>query len=352
MIIALLAAPLGGAIVAIGITRVLILVVPAALLAAIGLEAVLGLVTRRVRYEAVAIGAFVVLAAANVWLLQSALNDGPRWYRDYGLYGMQFGGRQIAAAAHETWEEDDATRVLISSSWTNGGEAVFHFLLDQDPRFEIAGVDPFRSGERPLPENAVFVLTPAEYERVRIDSSFENPVVTRTIKAPDGTDAFHFVRLSISENAALIAELEKQDRLRTVTSRVPLNGEQVEITRPQFDIGRIEELFDGDTFTLGRTLAGNPVSFDLKFPSPHDFRGLHMTFGAHGIDLSVALYTPDGRRAATYNAVFENPQKTLEAELPFENPPTGVDRAVVTVRDTATGAGDYHLHVYEMRLQE
>jgi 4-amino-4-deoxy-L-arabinose transferase-like glycosyltransferase len=352
VLLALLAAPLGGAMVAIGITRVLILVVPAALLAAIGMETVLRLTLRRVRYEVVALAAFTALATVNALMLRSALVDGPRWYTDYGLYGMQFGARQVAAGAEEVWRENAEARVLISPTWTNGGDAVFYHLLDGDTRFELAGLEAFRSGQRPIPETGiVFVLTGEEYARVERDSAFEDVTVRKTIRAPDGTDAFHFVELRVSAQAALIAELERLDRLRTVTGRVSIGGESVEMTRSQFDIGSTEALFDNDTFTLGRTREGNPVRFELTFPAPHTFSGLRMTLGAHAIDLAVALYRSDGRRAALYEASYENPNTNLEVDLPFENTPADIARVVITIRDTQESA-EHHIHIHEMDLVE
>jgi 4-amino-4-deoxy-L-arabinose transferase-like glycosyltransferase len=352
VLIALLAAPLGGAVVAIGITRVLILVVPAALLAAIGAEAVLTLALKRVRYEAVAIGAFAVLAAVNIIMLRSALVDGPRWYRDYGLYGMQFGARQVAAGVEDVWRDNPDAQVLISPTWTNGGDAVFHFLLDGDDRVELTGIEGFRSGQRPMPPGGVvFVLTGEEYQRVARDSAFEDVTVLRTIRAPDGTDAFHFVQLRVSEKAALISELERIDRLRLVQSTVNIAGEQVEMTRSQFDIGSTEALFDNDTFTLGRTREGNPVTLELNYPSPHAFTGLRMIFGAHGIDLSVALYEASGRRVGAYSASYDNPFTNLGVDLPFDGAPAGATRVVITIRDKQD-LPETHIHIHEMDLAE
>jgi hypothetical protein len=352
VLLALLAAPIGGAMVAIGITRVLILVVPAALLAAIGAEAVLGLALRRVRYEAVALSAFAVLAAANIFMLRSALVDGPRWYRDYGLYGMQFGARQVAAGVEDVWRDNPNAEVLISPTWTNGGDAVFYFLLNGDTRFELTGLEDFRTGQRDLPAGGiVFVLTGEEYERVARDSAFEDVRVTKTIRAPDGSDAFHFVELRVSEKAALIAELERLDRLRLVTSAVDINGERVEMTRSQFDIGSTDALFDNDTFTIGRTREGNPVRFELNYPSPHTFTSLRMTLGAHGVDVSVALYNADGRSAGLYEASYENPNTNLEVDVPFEGAPPGVTRVVITIRDKLE-LPEYHIHIHEMDVLE
>jgi 4-amino-4-deoxy-L-arabinose transferase-like glycosyltransferase len=349
VILALLAAPLGGAMVAIGITRVLILVVPAALLAAIGAETVLRLLAGRVHYAAVALAAFAVLGGAQIIMLRSAIDDGPTWYTDYGLYGMQYGAIQVADGVRETWERDPDARVLISTSWTNGGEAVFQFLLDGDPRHALGGVESYRQGQRPLTPNLIFVLTAEEYELALSDLAFEDVSVLRTIEAPDGTNAFYFVHLALSPLAGVITELERQDSLRPITETFDLDGERVSVTRSQLDIGKIEDVFDNDEFTLIRTRAGNPVRFDFTYPSPRDLAGLKMTLGGHGIDLDVDLYTADGRRAATYTASYENPFTNLEVDLPFPEAPAGITRVVISIQEKRPG-DDIHIHVHEMDI--
>ena len=90
VLIALLAAPLGGALTSAGITRVLVLVVPAALLAALGLEAIAARLPRRVGMAA-GVGVFVALSVFGGYMLRDALVNGPTWYSDYQLGGLQWG---------------------------------------------------------------------------------------------------------------------------------------------------------------------------------------------------------------------------------------------------------------------
>ncbi len=95
VLLAALAAPAGAAIVAIGITRVLVFVIPAALLTAFGLAAAASWISRRLPERVVAVVLFLALAAAQLAMLRDALVNGPTWYRNYGLGGMQYGARQV-----------------------------------------------------------------------------------------------------------------------------------------------------------------------------------------------------------------------------------------------------------------
>jgi hypothetical protein len=331
VLLALLAAPLGGAMVAVAITRVLLFVVPAALLAALGLDALLGLVARRVRIEVVAVAAFCALAAINVLMFRSALVDGPTWYDNYGLYGMQYGARQVAGAIQEELTDDPNTRVFISPIWTNGGDVVFRFLLDDDPRARFGTTDEFRSAEMPVPEDLIFVVTPEEYEKVAADAVFEEPEVIRVLDYPDGRPGFYFLRLRLSPEAKTIAEQERQERLRPVTETIEVNGEQVSVTRPQFDMGTAAELFDGDTFTLGRTREAHPVVLDITYPAPRALSHLRMVLANDPVQVTAELFTADGRSVARYERSFEAGSGNVHVELPFESAPPGVTRVVITI---------------------
>jgi hypothetical protein len=77
LLIALLAAPAGGAMAATGVTRALVFVVPAELLTALGLEALQAWVARRFSTSVLTVGVFVLLTVVNFNMLQDALVNGP-----------------------------------------------------------------------------------------------------------------------------------------------------------------------------------------------------------------------------------------------------------------------------------
>ena len=95
VLLAALATPVGAALVDISITRVLAFVVPASILSGLGLNWLLSRLDRRVPQRLVAVVTFVVFAFAGIAMLRDALVQGPLWYRDYGLYGMQYGAKQL-----------------------------------------------------------------------------------------------------------------------------------------------------------------------------------------------------------------------------------------------------------------
>jgi hypothetical protein len=96
VLIALLVAPAGSALVQIGITRALEYVIPATLLIALGISWLLTwLEGKGLPRRAAGIGLFALLTLVNFAMLRDALVNAPTWYQDYGLGGMQYGARQL-----------------------------------------------------------------------------------------------------------------------------------------------------------------------------------------------------------------------------------------------------------------
>ena len=165
LLLATLAAPVGAALVQIQLPRSLAVVVPLTLLTALGLDTVATALTRVVRERLVAVATLALLCAVNVFMVADALRDGPTWYRDYGLYGMQFGGREIGDAVREQLEREPSTRVVVTSSWGNASDVVIRFFVPDEPRVVIENpegvIDP--GVLRPDVEWTLFVLAEEEF---------------------------------------------------------------------------------------------------------------------------------------------------------------------------------------------
>jgi hypothetical protein len=93
---------------------VLVFVIPAVLLIALGLEMALGWLEKlilntgkalnaAVVYKTLAVALAVVLCWANLAMLRDALVNGPTWFQDYGLGGMQYGARQLFTEVRSYW---------------------------------------------------------------------------------------------------------------------------------------------------------------------------------------------------------------------------------------------------------
>ena len=111
VLVALISVPFGSALVGVGITRLLGLIVPLTLLTADGLSHILTWLDSEHRAAAVhprlrgvqhilrwslprpilSIVVFTILSLGSIFLAYDALAAGPTWYAEYGIGGMQYG---------------------------------------------------------------------------------------------------------------------------------------------------------------------------------------------------------------------------------------------------------------------
>jgi hypothetical protein len=317
-LVALLVSPLGGSIVGIGITRVLSFVIPAAILTSLGFEAFAHWIDRRITFTGTAIITFALLSYANVNMLQDALVNGPTWYRDYELGGMQYGARQIFAEVEDFVEHDPESRVFISPTWTNGAHILQQFFLPDQSNVHMgnAGVYLLEMLDD-LDENTVFVLTPAEYAEVMESNKVSVVKLERTVPYPDGRDGFYFVRLRYTEDAEDIFEEEREARKKPITDVVIIDGQEVMIQHPLLDMGEAENIFDGDTFTMIRTFDANPALIVLTFPQPRAISGLSITTGTMDIILSIRLLDEEAQELITYDEIYTDLPNDPTVDLPF-----------------------------------
>jgi hypothetical protein len=128
-----------------------------------------------------------------------------------------------------------------------------------------------------------------------------------------------------------------------------VNGQQVHIEYPLLDEGRIEDLFDGDTFTLGRTFATNPAQIALTYSRPQAFKDLKLTTGSMDFRLQVELEGNDGEQVSydrTYRGLSPDPTVTLD----FDHGPPTIHRAILTIYDLDVD-GPAKIHIREIEMQ-
>ena len=349
ILLTLLALPAGAALVGVGITRVLGLVLPLTAFTALGLDAALRRLEPRLGTRAVPALAFALFSLVQVGMLADALRNGPTWYTDYGLGGMQYGARQVfqEVAEHLRTHPDD--QVLISPTWANGTEVLLRFFLPDEPRVALANTDGYVERPRDLNEHMLFVLTPEEYRRALEEPKFGQVEVERILPYPDGRPGFYFVRLAYTPEAPALFAAEAEARRRPVVERLFLDGQEVIIEHSRFDAGRIQDLFDGDPFTLARTLEANPARLSLTFLAPRRLSGLRLTTGSMDFELTLRLVPPDSDQTITLRSrhVGLPPDPTVQVNFP--DAPFEVQRLEIEVRDINQGE-PAKIHLRELQL--
>ena len=352
VLIAALATPVGAALVDIGIARVLAFVIPASILAGLGLEWVLDRLSDRFSASRLGIVLFLALALANLAMLRTALVEGPLWFRDYGLYGMQYGARQLFAEVIPKYlDKNEAYQVLVSSTWANGTDNFIRFFLSpqQQARVRIDGVGTYLFKRMPLSENDIFIMTPAEYDQARGSPKFSSVSVEQVIPYPDGSPGFYLATLAYSETADQIFAAEKEARRQLVVDQVTIAGETVSVHHSQIDMGSIKLAFDQDTFTLMRGLEANPFLLELDFPAPRPISGLTAEFGLVNIQVTVKLYASSDQAPFIYQDLFLNASGNAPVVMEFNQGPDRVKKISFEFLNVQSG-DTANIHIRELEL--
>jgi hypothetical protein len=358
LILCALAAPAGAALVGVTITRVMAFNVPAALFCTLGLDLMVAFVVSRVagkdgerspwtRVAGVAssLAVFVALSLASLALFRYALVGGPRWFDDYGLYGMQYGARQLfEEAIPELLAKEPGTTIDVSSTWANGADVFLRFFLpkEEHQRVQMLNVDHFTEARRALSQDTVLVMTPEEYGKAVSSPKFKAVHVDRVIPYPDGRPGFYLARLEYADDLDTLLVQEKEERNRPITGQAVIDGQTVQVTHSLLDAGQLSDLFDGDAFTLARGMEANPLVFEIVFPQPRAITGLKATFGTMDFDLTASLWGT-GSEPKVYTREFRGLPSDPTVEMAFDRGPTAVERLRLEILRANGGPAKIHV---------
>lgn len=358
ILIALLAAPAGAALAQLGITRALFMVFPATLLAVQGLLTVADWVART-RWAAtfqnkrarmlLPLVVFTGLLAANTSMLVDALRNGPLWFTDYGLYGMQYGARQVFGKIKKDLAADPHIKFVLSPAWANGTDILAHYFFADPVPFELASIDSYTRDYRPLDKDTVLILPPNEHDDMLASGKFQNITTRKELRNPDGSPAFYFVQLEYVDDIAEIFAGEQAARRNLVrTDALLQDGSLAIVHYSTLDMGSITDLFDGDALTVARTWESNPFTLVFEFPKPRTVNQLLVRVGGEPTRIELELY-PDMNDVPMHLGVStqENPNpRDVTIDLNLTQP---LKKAIVRVYNE-NEPEPAHVHLFEIRF--
>ncbi len=368
LLVSLLVGPLGSALVGIGITRVLVMVIPASLLTALGIAWVMDWLERPAdrlrewRVESVpawlerwklpqpvlSLGLFAILLGANIGMLTDALRNGPTWYRDYGLGGMQYGAVQAFGEVQRLLEQQPEMRIIFSPTWANGTDVLARFFLGDPLPVEIGSIQGHMDRRMSLDEHTLFITTPDEYAQIAESGKFTDIRLERTLPYPDGTPGFHFVRLRYVDDIDQIFAAEQAQRRQLQEETVQIGGQDVRVRYPVLDIGSINLLFDGDPYSMLRTLEANPLVIELDFPAPREINGFSILIGSANTQISALATSTQGTPPAEFTKLFrgsvDEPGTRLDFGAAFQVQSLRIEVLDMNQDEPA------HVHVWEITL--
>jgi hypothetical protein len=350
LLASLVATPLGASLVGIGVTRLLSFVVPAALITALGVEAVMTLLTRRLPYPPLAIGLFSLTAFGAFFMLNDSLERGPTWYHDYGLGGMQYGASQLFPAIGEFIDQNPGTEVMVSPSWANAADVLRRFFLPDEAPVRLGSPLSFVHERLDLPSNLVIVAAGEEYPKLLKTPKLTGIRIERILPYPDGTDGFYFLRMRYSAEAETLFAAEEAERNLPITEDVTIGGQVARVTHPALDSGNIGHIFDGDPFTLARGYDANPLRLQLEFSEPRLLNKVIATTGSMDYELTLLLFPADGGDPVTVSETFRGLPDDPTVEVPLDSDLGPVSRIDLSFRDINAGTFA-KIHLREIRFE-
>lgn len=340
VLLAALATPAGAALLDITITRTLAFVVPASILIALGIEWLLDRL-KAVPYTVLAGGTVTALSAASLFMARDALDNGPLWYRDYGLYGMQYGARQLFEETIPQYlEAHPGTTVLLSPTWANGTDVFVRFFGNPKAPspVQITNVDYYLFDQRSLTPNLLFIMTPEEMKRAIGSGKFKPFAPEYVLQYPDGTDGFYFAHLAYVDNIDQLFADERNARRQPVAGSVIIDGQEVQVTYSRFAAGQLSDLFDDDRFSLIRGEEANPLLMDFTFSQPRAITGLIADYGTiDDFTVRVALYAPEGGDPVMYEQTYQRLPNDPRVEMVFDRGPQMVARVYYEIKNNLAG---------------
>jgi hypothetical protein len=200
LLILLACATFGGAIVHTSVTRSLPVIVPIVTLTTLGFS---DLVQRFLRFEKAriwaSIGVMLIAGIIGIAITGDALRNGPTWYSDYGLYGMQYGSPQVFSEINTISQSSPEMRIIASPLWANGTSMLARFFLDDLEPLWWGVINDFLAEDYPIDETDLFVMLPNEYVQARANEKVANIDVEKIIYYPDGNPGFYFGTVQLVE---------------------------------------------------------------------------------------------------------------------------------------------------------
>jgi hypothetical protein len=323
VLIALLAAPCGAAMVEVGITRVLIMVVPAAILSAIGLSYLLRWTERLLKWTAkridrdkgderderrkynrsritliLTLPVFALLVGFNLYMLWDTQVNGPLWFSDYGINGMQYGARQIFGVVRQYLAVAPETKIILSPTWANGTDVLARFFFHDPQPFSLGSIQGYLTEHKPLDQQTLFIMTPEEFDLAQSSGKFQHILVEKAIPYPDGEPGFYLVRLRYVDNIAEIMAQEQAARRIPQEEDLVIGGQPAHVKYSYLDMGDIGMAFDGDVNTLMRSMETNPLKLEIEFVKPQRLHGVTVQVGGVPTRVQVELHPVDESSAA------------------------------------------------------
>ena len=348
--IAFLAAPSGAALVGPAITRLLVMIVPLSYMALIGMERVFTLPRPETRLRKLLPALFwASWAALSGLMTYDALKNGPTWFENYGMYGLQWGGQTLFDAIKTYARENPDKEIILSPNWANGTDVIARYFLGDPLPISVGNIAPYTLYQLPLDKSKVFVMTPEEVDWLPETGKFSDVEVLRVLPYPNGKPGFTFISLRYVDGIAEVFAAEQAERRQPKSAVLELFGQQVRAEYSPLDINAIYQAFDGDPNTLIRTFEANPLVISLEFPQALTLSRVTALVGNAASRLEVELSPEGGGETIRLRVETTGFEKVSPLSLEF-----GRALRITALRVSLLNVNDgdiAHVHLWELILE-
>jgi len=278
-----------------------------------------------------------------------ALKNGPTWYEDYGLYGMQWGGETLFEEIKAFMQAHPDKEIHLSPSWANGTDVIARFFLGDPLPIQMGTIEPYTLYQLPLDEQIVFVMTPEEYSWIPTTGKFTDVEVLQCLPYPNGKCGFYFVTLRYIDGVEEIFAREQAERRKPEQAELEIFGQKVRVSYSPLDIGDIAQVFDEDPKTFIRSFEANPLEITLSFSQPVELRGVSMLIGNAASRLVVEVTSPDSQTPLEFSAEIGSQEAYRTLAVPFGKA-LQVQSLCLRLYDLDQSEPG-HVHLWEVSLQ-
>ena len=297
--------------------------------------------------------AFIALAGTNIFMLGDTLKNGPTWYDDYGMSGMQYGAFQIYDVIKQYEQEHPDTIIILSPNWANGADTVTRFFLGNPYNIQLGSIEGYITRRYALDKSMFFIMTPEEFEAASKSDKLTDIQVEQIIPYPDGRPGFYFAHLQYVHNIDNVFAEEKAARNVLRNSTVSIDGQEVGVRFSFLDTSSQEDaialVFDNDPYSLAKTFDNNPFIIELTFPAARTVNGFSIVVGSINARITVTGYQSMENEPVTSTftgqGTIDQPRLTFDLPEPVQVQVLRFE--VLDLQSTETA----QIHIWELGLK-
>jgi hypothetical protein len=345
---AFLAGPSGSALISIEITRVLVMIIPSLILITLGVSSAFTWLERRKWFhQSLLVISGLILSIVPFAMLYDVLINGPTWFTNYGLDGLQWGSREVYQIALEINKREPATKIIVSGDWNWQPDIMHRFFIGENENIVGGNADAFMSEYKNGLDSSLFILTPSEFEDVSNSDKFAEVKVESILNSPDGNPGFYILRLRYRDDVQDIFSAEWLARAKLIPGEIEIEGTTIPTKHTVLDAMPLQKAFDGDPESLIKSDRMNPLVIELDFPEPRVMNGLDLLVGSERINILVKVWLEDGT-VKNFSIVAEKGDQNKTVSIPFDDV-LMVSRLHIELHDV-DATNDSFVHLWEVKL--